>query len=65
MTPRPVGPPALLVGQAAATRFHAAYHRLRRAFTRLGVPVVCAAGDEPIPLILDRLDRLRAIGGKR
>jgi hypothetical protein len=23
--------------------------------------VVCAAGDEPVPLILDRLDRLRAV----
>jgi uncharacterized protein (DUF58 family) len=63
--PRPAGPPAQLVGQAATARFHAAYHRVRRAFTRLGVPVVCAAGDEPIPLILDRLDRLRSVGGKR
>lgn len=63
--PRPVGAPAQLVGQAATARFHAAYQRVRPAFTRLGVPVVCAAGDEPVPLILDRLDRLRAVGGKR
>jgi hypothetical protein len=63
--PRPAGPAAQLVGQAATARFHAAYQRLRRAFTRIGVPVVCAAGEEPIPLILERLDRLRAVGGKR
>ncbi len=63
--PRSAGAPVQLVGQAATARFHAAYRRVRRAFTRLGVPVVCAAGDEPVPLILDRLDRLRAVGGKR
>jgi uncharacterized protein (DUF58 family) len=63
--PRPAGHLAQFLGQAATARFHAAYQRTRRAFTRLGVPVVCAAGDEPIPLILDRLDRLRAVGGKR
>jgi hypothetical protein len=50
-----------LLHQATAVRTHDAYRRLRRAFARLGVPVVCAAGNEPVPLILDRLDRLRAV----
>jgi hypothetical protein len=42
-------------------RFHAAYHRLRRTFARLGVSLVCAASDEPVALILNRLDRLRSL----
>ena len=46
-------------------RYHAAYNRLRRAFARLGVTVVCAASDEPVPLILNRLDRLRTAGRRR
>jgi uncharacterized protein (DUF58 family) len=44
-------------------RFHRAYHRLRRTFARLGVAVLCAAGDEPVPLILSRLERLRGMRG--
>jgi hypothetical protein len=31
----------------------------------MGVPVVCATEDESVPLILDRLERLRAVGGRR
>jgi uncharacterized protein (DUF58 family) len=62
--PRP-GRLADVVGQATTARFQAAYHRVRRTFARLGVPVVCAASDEPVALVQDRLDRLRAIGGKR
>jgi uncharacterized protein (DUF58 family) len=42
-------------------RFHDAYHRLRRTFARMGVSLVCAGSDEPVALILDRLDRLRAL----
>jgi uncharacterized protein (DUF58 family) len=59
--------PALrgVVRRATAARFHRAYQRVRRAFTRIGVAVVCAAGDEPVPLILDRLDRLRTVGRGR
>jgi uncharacterized protein (DUF58 family) len=45
---------------ALRRRLGAAYRKVRRTFSRLGVPVVCAAGEEAIPLILDRLDRLRA-----
>jgi uncharacterized protein (DUF58 family) len=54
-----------LWGRAVERRFHAAYARLRRTFARMGVPVVCAAGDEPVPLVLDRMDRLRLLGRRR
>jgi hypothetical protein len=56
---------AHLWGQATTARFHGAYQRMRRTFARLGVPVVCAAGDEPVPLVLDRLERLRMLGRRR
>jgi uncharacterized protein (DUF58 family) len=62
--PRPLGL-RTLVQQATATRFHQAYHRVRQTFARLRVPVVCAADDEPVPLILDRLDQLRLARRKR
>ncbi len=55
-------PHAVLWDQVTTRRFHAAYQRLRRTFTRLGVAVVCAASDEPAPLILRRLERLRTLG---
>jgi uncharacterized protein (DUF58 family) len=48
--------------QMTTTRFHRAYRRLRRTFARLGVAVLCAASDEPVPLILNRLERLRTVG---
>ena len=48
--------------EATRLRFQMAYQRLRRTFTRLGVAVVCAATDEPVPLILSRLERLRTPG---
>jgi uncharacterized protein (DUF58 family) len=54
-----------LVRRTTAARFRRAYQRVRRAFTRMGVSVVCAASDEPVPLILNRLDRLRAVGRGR
>src|SRR5262249_2661426 len=54
-----------LLRQATAQRFHTAYARLRREFARLGVTVVCAASDEPVPLILARIERLRLAGRKR
>jgi uncharacterized protein (DUF58 family) len=65
---RPAGRGAALLpllDQAARQRFHAAYRRLRQSFARLGVPLVCAATEEPVPLILDRLERLRMLGRKR
>jgi hypothetical protein len=50
---------------AAEVRLRAAYERLRHAFGRLGVPVVCAASEESLPLVLSRLERLRSVGGRR
>jgi hypothetical protein len=54
-----------LLDQMAVQRYQAAYQRLRKAFARMGVPMVCAASEEPVPLILDRLERLRMLGRKR
>lgn len=53
---------AVLWDQVTTRRFHLAYQRLRRTFARIGVAVLCAAEDEPIPLILSRLERLRSLG---
>jgi len=58
-------PQAILWDQLTTRRFHLAYQRLRRTFTRLGVVVICAASDEPVPLILSRLERLRTPGRPR
>jgi uncharacterized protein (DUF58 family) len=57
-----LSPHTALWDQVTTRRFHVAYQRLRRTFTRLGVAVLCAASDEPIPLILSRLERLRTLG---
>jgi uncharacterized protein (DUF58 family) len=46
-------------------RRRAAYRQLRRTFAQLGVPVIPAAGDQTTRAILDRLERLRLVGGKR
>ncbi|MFO0846468.1 MAG: DUF58 domain-containing protein [Gemmataceae bacterium] len=48
-----------LVLSLTEAKVHAAYHRVRRAFARLGVQVVCAGSDESVPLVLDRIERLR------
>jgi uncharacterized protein (DUF58 family) len=65
---QPVPPGAVLAGdldplirQAITQRFHAAFQQLRRTFARLGVPVICAQGEEPARLIVERLDRLRMV----
>jgi uncharacterized protein (DUF58 family) len=55
-------PQATLWDELTTRRFHLAYQRLRRTFTRLGVAVLCAAEEEPVPLILRRLERLRSPG---
>ncbi|HVS37061.1 MAG TPA: DUF58 domain-containing protein [Gemmataceae bacterium] len=55
----------VILGRATTRRFHCAYRRLRQSFARLGVPVVCAASDEPVPLILQRINRLRNVGRRR
>jgi uncharacterized protein (DUF58 family) len=46
-------------------RFHRSFRRVRRAFARLGVPVICARDSEPARLVLDRMERLRPLGKKR
>jgi uncharacterized protein (DUF58 family) len=53
-----------LLSALDAERLHAAYARTRRALTRLGATVVCAAAGEPVQLVLERMDQLRA-GGRR
>jgi uncharacterized protein (DUF58 family) len=50
---------------AATARFHRAYQKLRRMFARMSVPVVSARSEEPVPLILERVDRLRMLGRRR
>jgi hypothetical protein len=46
-------------------QIHVAYARIRRTFARLGVQVICAASEESVPLILNRLERIRSMGGRR
>jgi uncharacterized protein (DUF58 family) len=48
-----------------ARRYHRAYHRVSKKFARLHVPVLCATETDPVPLILDRLDRLRGVRRRR
>jgi uncharacterized protein (DUF58 family) len=42
-------------------RLQAAYRRVRLSFGKIGVQVVCAASDQPLALILDRIERLRRL----
>jgi uncharacterized protein (DUF58 family) len=51
----------MFLHRSQTRRFRDAYYRLRRTFVRMGVPLVCAGSDEPVSLILNRLDRLRAL----
>jgi hypothetical protein len=51
--------------ELAWEHLHAAYGELRKAFARMGVPVACASSDESVPLIVQRLQRLRSVGGRR
>lgn len=46
-------------------RFHHAFHQVRQAFTRLGVPVLCARKDDSVPLILERIEQLRTLRTRR
>jgi uncharacterized protein (DUF58 family) len=50
-----------LLRRATVVRFHRAYHQLRRSFARFGVPVLCAKSEDSVPLILNRLERLRIL----
>ncbi|MFQ3649353.1 MAG: DUF58 domain-containing protein [Gemmataceae bacterium] len=51
--------------QQYVQQVHSAFHRLRRTFARLGVVLVCAEADDTERLILERLERLRRVGGRR
>ena len=51
--------------QVMARRYQRAFHRLRKTFARLHVPVVCAMAGDSVPLILERLDRLRGMRRRR
>jgi hypothetical protein len=42
-------------------RLHQGFFELRRRFARLGVPVVCAAEQDSIALIIKRLEHLRGL----
>jgi hypothetical protein len=45
--------------------YHRAYFRLRRMFGKLGVLVMRANQEEPVQVVLDRLDRLRGVGRRK
>src|SRR5262249_17743976 len=49
------------VAQLDVSRYHRAFHTLRRTFARLGVPVYCAQIEESVRLVLERLERLRSV----
>src|SRR5207249_1316362 len=51
--------------QVTARRYQRAFHRLRKTFGRLHVPVVCATASDSVRLILERLDRLRGMRRRR
>jgi uncharacterized protein (DUF58 family) len=51
---------ASLLDRIITSRFHRAYQRLRRTFGRLGVPVLCARQEDAVPLVLERIERLRS-----
>ncbi len=56
---------AAIVRQAEIARFQRSFQQLKRRFARMEVPVVSAASDEPISVILERMDRLRRLGRRR
>jgi hypothetical protein len=45
--------------------YHKAFFKVRREFGRLGVVVVRADHEEPVQMVLDRLDRLRGVARRR
>jgi uncharacterized protein (DUF58 family) len=64
-SPRPPQAVGGLIARLATDRVQVGFARLRRAFARLGVQVTSAGSDESVPLILDRMQRLRMAGGRR
>jgi hypothetical protein len=45
--------------------YHKAFFKIRREFGRLGVLVIRADHEEPVQMVIDRLDRLRGVGRRR
>jgi hypothetical protein len=56
-------PVADLVRQMAHARADRAWRNVRRAFGRMGVPVLNAAAGDPARLILHRMEQLRSVQG--
>jgi hypothetical protein len=54
-----------LLDQNTAQKLHHAFHDVKQELARIGVPVVCARGEDPVAMILQRLDRLRMAGRHR
>ena len=54
-----------LITGLTVKHLHAAYSRIRRTFARLGVQMICAANEESVSLVLNRLERIRQMGGRR
>jgi uncharacterized protein (DUF58 family) len=48
-----------IVLRAATLRLHQAYSAVRQTFARLNVPVLCAADDDTVDIVLYRMQRLR------
>ena len=54
-----------MLRRSATDRLHRAFRRARQAFARMGVPLVNAQSDEPVALVLERMERLRGPRRKR
>jgi hypothetical protein len=59
LAPEPTWSLEDIVLRACATRLQQAFEHLQQTFARLGVPVLCAADDDTVELILYRMQRLR------
>lgn len=55
----------MLLTQILTARLSSAIRKVRRQFGRLGVSVVAAQRGEPVALVLERMDRLRAVRSRR
>lgn len=63
--PSAAGGVRLLLERAEAARFHQAHRDMRQRLAKMSVPLVSARGDEPVRLVLERMDRLRLAGRRR
>ena len=56
---------AAVVRLAQLHRYHRGYAAVRAGFAAAGVPVLRTNADDPVPRVLDRLERLRGVGSRR